>query len=51
MLSADLVEGNIGDGKLLREMRHRLGPDELIELLAREDSGHGSSFPVRAEYN
>jgi hypothetical protein len=22
-------------------VRHRLGPDELVELLTREDSGHG----------
>jgi hypothetical protein len=41
VLSADLVERNIGDGEILRQVRHRLGPNELVELLTREDSGHG----------
>lgn len=48
MLFADLVKCDIGDGELLREMRHRLGPDELVKFLAREDSGHDHPlFAVR----
>src|SRR6185437_13864103 len=51
MLSADLVECDIGDGELLREMRHRLGPDKLVKFLAREDSGHGHPlFAMRGRH-
>lgn len=40
MLFADLVERDIGDGELLRQVRHRLGPDEFVELITRKDPGH-----------
>lgn len=44
MFSADLVKRDIGDGELLRRVRQRLGPDELIELFTRKDSSHGRPF-------
>src|SRR5581483_3910102 len=44
VLSADLVERHIGDGELFREVRHRLGPDQFVELFTREGSGHDYPF-------
>lgn len=44
VLAGDLVERHVGEGELLREVRHRLGPDEVVELLAGEDPGHCRSI-------
>lgn len=44
MLFADFVERNIGDSELLRQVRHRFGPDEFVELLTRKDPGHDHPF-------
>lgn len=44
MLFADFVERDIGDSELLRQVRHRLGPDEFVELLTRKDPGHDHPF-------
>lgn len=36
---ADLREADIRDGELLRDLRERLFPDELVELISRKPDG------------